>query len=406
MYLQNENESIVVSLESARASADSPIVIDYNDHNESGMVLPQSSTRTFSDGTTPVTILEGDENINRQIAHMSLYNKDTDVIVATFYKDISSTAEPIIKATLNPGETLIYSRDGSWSIFSTTSQRRVVLRSITTTSTYSPGSWSYALMAAVGGGAGAGAGMRGAAGTNRFGGGGGGGGAFVQKLVTRAEAPDSIAITIGAGGTGGAAQTVDSTAGAAGTAGGDTSIGAIVVAKGGNPGGGGSTSAGTAGSGGQLTACTPIAGPFSLSGANGTAGNTTTNAAGITGFLGTGAPGGGGGGGINSTNTSGTAANSGGSVYQNGTIVAGPTSGASPNGRDNQCLAVFPSGSLTPLTGLGTGGAGNNPATPNGGNGGLYGAGGGGGAGVLNGTNSGKGGDGAQGAVWILEIYA
>lgn len=405
MYLKDENESIVLTLAGAKATNDCPIVIDYNDHDADGMITPQGSARVMSDGTTEVSLLAGVASKNRQVAEIICYNKDTDVVVATFSKKISGTSQPLVKATLNPGETLSYTRDGAWTIFSTSSQARAVLRSITTTSTYTPGSWNYALMAAVGGGGGAGAGMRGAAATNRFGGGGGGGGAYVQRIVARSEVADSITITIGTGGTGGAAQTVDSTAGAAGTVGGDTSIGAIIVAKGGNPGGGGSTAAGSAGSGGQLTSCTPIAGPFSVSGANGTAGNTTTNAAGITGFLGTGAPGGGGGGGITSANASGTAANSGGSVYQNGTIQAGPTSGASPNGVDNKCLAVFPSGSLTPLTGIGTGGAGNNPATPNGGNGGLYGAGGGGGAGVLNGTNSGKGGDGAQGAAWILEIY-
>ena len=126
---------------------------------------------------------------------------------------------------------------------------------------------------------------------------------------------------------------------------------------------------------------------------------------GATGFIATtGAPGGGGGGGINSANTSGTAAMTGGAVYQNGILQTGPVSGASPNGIDDKSVFLHMSTTLTSGYGLGTGGAGNVPATPNGGNGGRC-AGGGGGSGVLNGTTSGDGGDGGNGLCVVMEIY-
>ncbi len=406
MYLKNEAESLVVVLTAAKDTLDCPIICDINDHDANGMITPQDAAAVTTNGTTEVTITTGQVDTNRQIARMTLYNNDTDIITAIFSKKISGTLYGQVKAEVNPGATLVYSKDGSWSIFDTASKRRTVLRTFTANTTYEPGDFSYAWATCIGAGGGAGSGRRGAAGSNRFGGGGGGGGAISTRFFSRAEMADSIALTIGTGGIGGAAVTSDATNGKVGTVGGDTSFGGLILAKGGNAGGGGSTTAGTAGSGGQLTSCIPIASPFSLSGANGTAGNTTTNAAGVTGLLGTGCPGGGGGGGINSANASGVAANSGGAVYQNGTILAGPTSGASPNGVDNKSLAIFQSSSIMPLLGIGTGGAGNNPATPNGGDGGNYGAGGGGGAGVLDGSPSGKGGDGGDGIIIVMEIYA
>lgn len=405
MYFASESESLVISLASAKATNDCAITCDLNEHSASGMATPQRVVQASTDGTNEITIVSGEASKNIQVARLSLFNSDTDVVVATISKKVSSTRYGIVKATMNPGASLVYSRDGSWSLINNGSHSKITFREFTSSDTYNPSNFSFAFVLAIGAGAGAGSGRRGAAGTNRFGGGGGGGGAISYRLFTRSELADSISITIGQGGIGGAAVLTDDTNGSPGTAGGDTSFGGMLLAKGGNPGGGGSTAAGTAGTGGQLTSCIPIAGPFSISGGNGTAGNTVTNAAGITGLLGTGAPGGGGGGGINSSNTSGTAANSGGAVYQNGTIIAGPTSGASPNGGNNKSLAVFHSSSLMPLSGIGTGGAGNNPATPDGGDGGNYGAGGGGGSGTLNGNPSGKGGDGADGLCIVMEFY-
>ncbi len=407
MYLQAANEKLVLSLASAKATNDCPIVFDINDHDADGMVTPQTAGATTTNGITEVEIASGSASLNRQIPRLTLFNIDTARIVATFYKKVAGTNYGLIQAILEPGETLVYSKDGVWSIFNRAQQRRTVLRSVTANETYEPEDFSFLFAAGVGGGGGAGSGRRGAAASNRFGGGGAGGAALVYRFFTRAELPDSIAITIGTGGPGAAGVLVDDTNGAAGTAGVDTKLGAAMVCKGGGAGGAGSTATGAAGPGGAAASCTPGYGPFSLAGSAGGAGQTTTNSAGGNGLNGsTACPGGGGGGGISNTNVSGTAANTGGSVYQNGILVAGPVSGASPNGGDNKSLVVFPSQTLTPLTGIGTGGAGGTPATPNGGNGGLYGAGGGGGAGVLNGTTSGKGGDGAQGAMWLLELYA
>jgi hypothetical protein len=99
------------------------------------------------------------------------------------------------------------------------------------------------------------------------------------------------------------------------------------------------------------------------------------------------------------------AANTGGGVYQNGVLIAGPVSGASPAGVANQSLFLSFSNTLNAGVGIGTGGAGNNPANLNGGAGGNYGAGAGGGSGTLNGTASGAGAIGGGGLCIVMEIY-
>jgi hypothetical protein len=404
MYLAATDEFKVDMLE-AISSLECNYNVSYQDYDAEGMIFPPLVANGLTTSTTRKTIIGVGTNM-RQIVHIKIFNADViahDIVFSIQSASAAADLEMVIKNLPSKG-TMEWSREGGWRVVSDATGT-IVFTTFAVNGTYSPGSFKYCHVGMLGGGAGAGSGRTGIAGTNRFGGGGGGGGAFVQKFFTRGELPSSIAITIGTGGVGGAAVVAASTNGNVGTVGGDTSFGGIIMAKGGNPGGGGSTAAGTAGSGGQLTSCIPIAGPFSVSGANGAAGNTITNAAGITGFLGTGAPGGGGGGGINAANTIGVAANSGGAVYQNGTLIAGPVSGATPNGFDNRSVFLNMSGTLTANLGAGTGGAGGNPAFPNGGNGGLYGGGGGGGAGVLDPNPSGKGGNGAIGLISIMEQY-
>lgn len=406
MYISGANEKIQVVLGGAVTTAQLQCTASYHEVTSSGMTLPQSSNNVATNSTTDVDLVPvaGASKTN-QITYLSVYNSDSVAALVTIKKDVSGTEWIIRKALLQVGDTLEFSREFGWKINSSSLQESYSLVEFTSTGTYTKpqglkGIWT--MIAGAGGGAGSG--RQGAAGSNRFGGGGGGGGAVVWRYIDAASLPSTVTVTIGTGGTGGAAQASTGSNGNAGTAGGDSSFGGLITAKGGNAGGGGSTAAGTAGTGGQSSACSPAYSPFALSGGNGTAGNTTTNAAGGVGFLSTAAPGGGGGGGISSANASGTAANSGGGIYENGVVQAGPNSGASPNGMSDVCTILFPFSTMSSVAGIGTGGAGNNPATPNGGNGGRC-AGGGGGAGTLDGTASGSGGNGGNGLCVIMEMY-
>jgi hypothetical protein len=237
-----------------------------------------------------------------------------------------------------------------------------------------------------GAGGGGGSGCRNAAANFRVGGGGGGGGAYANLIYRASELTSTVSVTLGAGGSGGAAVTVNTTNGANGSAGGTSSFGGYFDVKGGDFGGGGIVnSGGAAGSGGLGPENTSNAISYGGSGGQGNSvgGQTINLVLGMKTGLG-----GGGGGAINSSNVNINAGLGGnyvstttwvGSIFANGV-------GASVNGAAGASLGV----------GGGGGGPGSAAAAGSGGAGGTA-AGGGGGGGSLNGFNSGAGGAGGNG---------
>lgn len=409
MYLSATTEKIQVLLAGTVTTNQLQCVASYQDITSAGMTLPMLSNQTLTNNTTAVDLVgAAAASTTRQVTHINVYNSDTVAATVTVQKDISGTDYILTKALLQAGSTLQWSRESGWNILSNSLQESVIITEFTANGTWTkPQGLKRAMIVCVGAGGGGGSGRCDAAGSNRFGGGGGGGGAVVWRQLAASDLTATVAVTIGAGGTGGAGVNTVATSGNAGTTGGDTSFGTIVIAKGGSGGGGGTGAAATGGNGGQSISCTPIAGPYSLSGLNGAngqsaSGGTPTGQAMLNG----GAAGGAGGGGINNTNVNATAGGIGGGVYANGLLIAGPNSGATPNGVANQSNFLFFSNSLTSGKGLGTGGAGGFPSLPaDAGNGGNYGAGGGGGRASLTGTLSGAGGNGGGGLCLVMEIY-
>jgi hypothetical protein len=408
MYLSNTTEKFQVVLGATVTTNQLEWHCSYQDITSAGMTLPQSSSQGLTNNTTDVDLVAAPAaSTTRQVIIINIYNDDTVSQTVTVKKDVGGTDYILWKGILLAGNTLFWSRENGWSVISGTSQSNYTFDVFTSNGTWTKPAGLKAAMVFVGGaGGGAGSGARNAAGTNRFGGGGGAGGSWFIQLFDANSLASTVAITVGTGGTGGAAILVDTTNGANGTAGGQSQFGSM-IALGGGAGSGGTTAAGTAGTGNSSALFLPYSG----AGANGNSGSTNTaSGAGGTGFQGltanVGCPGGAGGSGISSGNVSATSAGAGGAIYQNGILIAGPTAGASPNGINNKNIFVHMSQSLTSGTGVGTGGAGGYPSagTYNGGNGG-YCAGGGGGAGSLNGTASGKGGDGGGGLVIVMNIF-
>lgn len=269
----------------------------------------------------------------------------------------------------------------------------------------SSGTWTkssgdqFVMVEGWGAGGGGGSGRRGAAGSDRYGGGGGGGGAYVSRLFLASELGSSETVTIGAGGAGGAARTANDTSGAAGTVGGNTSFGSVLVAYGGGGGSSGATSnADPAGGGGALAA-----------------GTTSTNGEpASTGFGGMySAPSGwGGGSGARSATTNGASSfqggpgGGGGAIISSANAVTAATPGGSNVGRDSGGGAAGTTGAAgsagTGRRGGGGGGEGTSAAAGAGGAGGQPGGGGGGGGASLNGNNSGAGGAGGAG---MMRVY-
>jgi hypothetical protein len=240
---------------------------------------------------------------------------------------------------------------------------------------------------AIGGGGGGGGGQLRAASNVRAGGTGGGGGAISRVLLPASLLAASESLTVGNGGTGGAAQTVSTGLGADGNPGAASSFGSWLQAGG---GGGGKGANGT----NNIDPGTAGAGLFA-----GSIGGDTSTTAGTVG--GTGGGGGGGGGGGTSPAGSTTSNGGAGGAGPNWIAsIAGGAGGIAPGG-DGANGTSTAAGS--PLPGAGGGGGASSASGPgaNGGNGGDYGGGGGGGGGGTT-TASGAGGDGASGIVVVI----
>lgn len=271
----------------------------------------------------------------------------------------------------------------------------------------------------IGAGGGGGSGRKGAAGSTRTGGGGGGGGAYSRAVFDASLLGSTETVSVGAGGTGGAAITTDSTLGANGVAGGASTFGNWVYAGGGGRGNGGNalqvlgggggstartgtfnTSSGVYGIGGQgsPSQAAPSAAEFGGGGGGGsTDSSVTTLAAYNAGSSLFGGPGGGGGGTIDSADAILGGGNGGNTAsYATGGGASGGSSGAAGSNGASPTRSICGTG----------GGGGGSSATTNAGSGGVggIGAGGGGGGASLNGANrnSGAGGAGGDGRVIVI----
>jgi hypothetical protein len=244
---------------------------------------------------------------------------------------------------------------------------------------------------------------------------------MVTRLIRKGSMVlSSYSITVGAGGLGGSAITINNTNGNNGASGGDTIFQDFVTAKLGSGGAGGTTSLSVSGgAGGNHVTGSPNFGPFALPGGSGAVGRTDTTLGntGANGFTGSNAmPGGGGGRGMSTTTLATLAAGNGGGIYDNGSLVSGGAGGAAvagssgANGTDVANKYIYDVNN-TLTNALGTGGGGGFPgdlavtiAGGNGGNGGR-GAGGGGGGASRDGQNSGAGGNGGAGVCIVVEFY-
>jgi len=256
-----------------------------------------------------------------------------------------------------------------------------------------------------GGGSGGGSGRRRAtasSSTAAFGGGGGASGGRTELWIPATELGATETVTVGAGGTGGAAITVDDTNGASGAAGQNSSVGSWITARGAVASSGGTTSSGSGASGGN-TIVVAYTGTTIYSGSGAAGSSTAGNTGSRGGYNGGGGGGGGGFAAASTTENTGGAGGKGGSVFTTSAsgIGSGGSAGgfASNGGNGSNATTYFVGGD-----GGGSGGSGNLVAAGAGGNGGFPGGGGGGG-GAGHGANSGAGGNGGNGYVRIVTFF-
>lgn len=267
----------------------------------------------------------------------------------------------------------------------------------------------------IGGGGG---GSSGCCGTNptdqRNGGPGGNGGNLVALKLNPASLSATVAVVVGAGGTGGAAILTFSSSSNAGVDGAASSFGSTYIAPGGKggpsavrnanatPGNPNIVQTGQVGTiGGK---CGSISDQPATNGNDAFAPAVSFNGS----ILGVGGGGGasGGGGGAGGGNGFGTVAGSGGNQLNWGLISGGVAGVTAANGTNGGVGNSYGNGSWLPGTGGGGGGAAITGIAGAGGNGGNYGAGGGGGGGGMQSAGgSGAGGNGAPGIVVVITYF-
>jgi hypothetical protein len=258
---------------------------------------------------------------------------------------------------------------------------------------------------AFAGGGGGGSGRRRAVasvGAGAYGGGGGAAGGRTELWIPATELGATETVTVGAGGTGGAARTTDDTSGAGGVDGDNSTVGSWIFARGASGGSGGTTAAGNAGAGAGGVAVT-YSGTVIYSFSGGTGANTTGSSGNRGGYNGGGGSGGGGFAASSTTEAAGGVGGKGGSIFTSvasgvgGGGAAGAVHGTGGNG--SNATTDFIGGD-----GGGGGGSGNLVAAGAGGNGG-YPGGGGAGGGAGHAANSGAGGNGGNGYVRIVTFF-
>lgn len=267
----------------------------------------------------------------------------------------------------------------------------------------------------VGGGGGGGSGRRGPLTTARGGGGGGGGGEYRSSRFSAASIGSTETVTIGAGGNGGSNRTSDSTDGTDGVAGGDTSFGTHVIAKGGSGGGKGTTTAGASGAGGTGGTGTNHQDGAAGAASNVGGGSASSDGSSVSSPRMAGA-GGGAGGGISSGDASGFSSaggTSGGSRGERGFELPTPPANSVagyPGSPGTPGISVVAGNQVASFGGGGGGGGGGTKAASGtihngfGGAGATFGGGGGGGSAVPNSPSSSFNAGGAGGAGVCLII--
>lgn len=349
----------------------------------------------------------------------------------------SGAAQSLPAGTGTSGQVLTSNGAGAYPTWQTAATGSIIATQFTTSGTWNknPNTQTVEIFI-IGAGSGGGSGSKGAANTGASVSMGGGGGACSGSIYMKMPAfffPASLAVTVGAGGSGGAAVATDNTAGNNGSLGGTSSVGSLIKTYEIGPNY-------SFGQGGQLTgvanpgfgafiryfeAQSNIQNNFSTNyglvnpsaGAGRSSGSTGSNSA-IDGpyFMTAGAGGGGSGSFAGVSNNGGNGSNirscfDSDLIVQGGggtIVIAGGAGGVGPGG------AGSPGGNYTTTNGYVSGGSGGGGgagvtsvlnAPGNGGNGGYPGGGGGGGAGGMNGSAfaSGAGGNGADSMIVIVE---
>lgn len=376
-----------------------------NDWSPTGLVVNgRTAANTIIVNATANISMTGLEAAQVDGTQLYIYNTsstNTLTLAEDFFSSSLAKNRFLNPTIINPkdGALLIYDENQElWIIFYLNQGSDVQIFTTSGANTWTkPPKASVISVCLIGGGGGGGSGRRGDAGTLRRGGGGGGGGGISEKTFPASAIAQTVTVTVGAGGTGGAARTTANTNGLSGGSGNNTSFGNNLVAYGGLGGAGGTNngvdvtptyiSYGLLSNGcvSQFssidgTTIVSVGSPALYGGANGGAGGT----------IGTG-------------NTPQSGVNGTSSPLLANITPAGGTGGGSSTSSTAAITGGAGSSANITIPGSGGGGGGANSSTGLGGNGGngTRGSGGGGGGASTSG-NSGAGGNGGVGTAIVI----
>lgn len=113
MVLDQTTKTLEVLLGGAPATNQLPVVASWGDL--SATAITPGSADTVTNGVTAVTIVAAPAaSVQRQVRSIHIYNADTASVVVTVRLNNNATLRILVKATLAPGDSLVYEWGRGW----------------------------------------------------------------------------------------------------------------------------------------------------------------------------------------------------------------------------------------------------------------------------------------------------
>lgn len=135
MILDSATEEIRAYLGGAVATTEPEFFSSFTDVNDedAGAVFQPRNLSGVTTGAAPVVLVDSPAtDIQRQIRYLSVYNLDTAPVVVHVEKHDAGDQVPLLQATLQPDEVLIYQTDVGWTLYSSSGVPVAIVSPLTT----------------------------------------------------------------------------------------------------------------------------------------------------------------------------------------------------------------------------------------------------------------------------------
>jgi hypothetical protein len=115
MILDTTLKTIEIVLAGAKTTNDCEYTVDYADTNSGTSFVPAGSMG-LTNGTTFVTAVPAPTGVQRHIKALTVYNADTVNSTVSVRMFDGTNRRIVIKQLLTPGQSLVYTTEGGWSV--------------------------------------------------------------------------------------------------------------------------------------------------------------------------------------------------------------------------------------------------------------------------------------------------